>query len=285
MIISYVILHYQEKTVTEKCIESIMRQRNDGFRIKIFIVDNASPNMSGYELQKLYGSYNDIEVIINQHNEGFAKGNNIGIKHALDIDSTFIVVMNNDIILEDELFSTKIVDLYDQYHYGILGPDIYSVYDGVHQNPIKGFEINNHTIRVKILKARIVRLLIKLGGYKIVKKLKNDDSIYSNDYTIERDVDSSFSYILHGSCYVFAKPFLVKHQGFFDKTFMYYEEHILAYQCINEKIRMHYSPQLHISHYRNVATNKSVTNDKERELFFQENTIRSLKAFQSLLNN
>lgn len=47
----------------------------------IIIVDNCSPNGSGKQLEKMYSKCINITVIINEENQGFAKGNNLGYQY------------------------------------------------------------------------------------------------------------------------------------------------------------------------------------------------------------
>jgi hypothetical protein len=66
---------------------------------------------------------------------------------------------------------------------------------------------------------------------------------------------------------------------------MYYEEHILAYQCYCNGIKMIYSPELEIEHYRNVSTNMLSNKNKKKERinFFYRQSINSLKVLKKLV--
>ena len=120
--VCFVVLHYMVVEETKKCIESI--QRINGEK-KIIIVDNASKNDSGLEIQQMYKNDNDIEVIINDQNLGFANGNNIGYQKALIYNPDFIVVMNNDIEITQEDFIERVNNTYNEEKFAVLGPDIY----------------------------------------------------------------------------------------------------------------------------------------------------------------
>ena len=58
--IVFVILHYMTLDDTIECVESI-RDNCGKEKYKIVIVDNASPNASGRELQKQYAKSKDID--------------------------------------------------------------------------------------------------------------------------------------------------------------------------------------------------------------------------------
>ena len=72
--IVFVILHYCAVQSTIDAVESIRKYSST----EIVIVDNASPDKSGFELLRKYSHAPNIYVILNQSNEGFARGNNIG---------------------------------------------------------------------------------------------------------------------------------------------------------------------------------------------------------------
>ena len=57
--IGFCILHYLVKDVTINCVNSIM-EKCKGENYAIVVVDNASNNNSGKELQKLYKSNNKV---------------------------------------------------------------------------------------------------------------------------------------------------------------------------------------------------------------------------------
>lgn len=97
MDIAFVILNYNIVTETINCIQSI-QQNIDTASYKIIVVDNASPNGAGVRLKEHYKDSRDIAVLINKQNDGFARGNNVGIAFARQWDPEFIVCMNNDTV-------------------------------------------------------------------------------------------------------------------------------------------------------------------------------------------
>lgn len=89
----YIILvNYKQPELTTKCVESI---RNSKKIIPfVLIVDNCSKDNSISILSKLV---NDHTILLkSDENNGFAGGNNIGIKYALDNGADFIMLLNND---------------------------------------------------------------------------------------------------------------------------------------------------------------------------------------------
>lgn len=81
MKIVFVILHYLAIDETYKSVDSI-EKKIDTDMYKIVIVDNASPDKSGALLKEHYKNDDHVEVLLNQENLGFARGNNVGFRCA-----------------------------------------------------------------------------------------------------------------------------------------------------------------------------------------------------------
>ena len=110
MDIVFVILHYKTDRDTIECVESI-RSKIDTAGYRIVIVDNASANGSYEALQKEYSGADDIALISNSENLGFARGLNVGIDYARKhFDPDFIALINND----TQLISKNITETINQ---------------------------------------------------------------------------------------------------------------------------------------------------------------------------
>ena len=156
---SFVILHYLTYQDTDECIESIM-QNVDYEDYNIVVVDNGSPNNSMELLQKKYGQHNKVFLIKNNENLGFAKGNNLGFKYAKEeLHADFIILINNDTLIEQSDFISLIINKYSNVKFHILGPDILSTQDGLHQNPQRKRGFDESEIRREVLKLRVKIIL------------------------------------------------------------------------------------------------------------------------------
>ena len=94
--IGVVVLNYMTFESTIECIDSL-KKFNDN-RVNIYIIDNCSTNNSYDILNEKYLNDNKIEVIKNEFNGGYAAGNNVGVKKALEDNCDYIIISNNDII-------------------------------------------------------------------------------------------------------------------------------------------------------------------------------------------
>lgn len=93
--ISIVLVNYNGGEFQLKCIESIKNQSYDN--IEIIIVDNHSEDGS---LELLEKRYKEIDIIRLKKNIGFSGANNIGIRKALNNNSQFVLLLNNDTVID-----------------------------------------------------------------------------------------------------------------------------------------------------------------------------------------
>lgn len=96
--VAIIIVNWNGKKYLKNCLESIKNQIYRDF--DIFLVDNNSTDNS----LKIAKGYHNITIIRNDKNLGFAKGNNIGIKKALEKGYKFIVLVNYDTVADRNWF-------------------------------------------------------------------------------------------------------------------------------------------------------------------------------------
>lgn len=85
------------ETTTKLFLDSLYKFTNPELFDLIF-VDNASTDGSADYIENFAKDKNNLFLIRNNENEGYSKGNNIGIKHALKGDYQYIGLLNNDIL-------------------------------------------------------------------------------------------------------------------------------------------------------------------------------------------
>lgn len=273
----YVILHYQNIKDTKECINSILMNRGCN-ESKVVVIDNNSPNGTGTELQSLYKDNNQVKILLNRKNEGFAKGNNVGYRYAKEKGAKFIVQINNDTLIEDRNFESNFINLYNSFHFGVLGPDVFSTLDHHHQNPMPIVEMKIDNVKKQIRKNKIGLLLNSLNLDILIKKTKDQKKFY-RPWQEENWVGASSRYVLQGACLIFSPIYIDKFDGLYDGTFMYYEEHILAYMCEKNNVKMLYSPRIQIKHKEGLATNTLIKKNREKRKFKYKNSIVSLENF------
>ena len=65
--------------------------------LTILIVDNGSPDGSG---ARLHARYPNADYLQTDRNLGYCGGNNLGLKRAMDGGADYVLVLNNDTVVE-----------------------------------------------------------------------------------------------------------------------------------------------------------------------------------------
>ncbi len=114
---SIIILTYNNLDYTRQCIESIFC-KTDGPDYEIILVDNASQDDTPRYLRGLAEKHPNIKLILNAENEGFARGNNIGVAAA---SGSYLVFLNNDTLVTKGWLS-KLLEHGRDSQVGMVGP-------------------------------------------------------------------------------------------------------------------------------------------------------------------
>ena len=120
-----IVLNWNNYKDTEECINSLNRMSYPNYRI--IIVDNGSHDNSGGMLHKEFPEH---IFLFNHKNLGYAGGNNIGIKKAINIGADYILILNNDIVVKSHDFLASLISYMENHkETGILGPKVLSYQD------------------------------------------------------------------------------------------------------------------------------------------------------------
>ncbi len=89
--IAVILVNWKKYNLTSKCIDSLNKSNYKNF--KIILVDNEYSEKSLIDLRN---KHKELIVFKEKNNLGFAGGNNIGIRYALENDYDYIMLLNND---------------------------------------------------------------------------------------------------------------------------------------------------------------------------------------------
>ena len=290
----FVILHYLSQEMTEECISKI-EEKIDKSDNRIVIVDNASSNGSGLRLKEKYKDDSFCKVILNGENLGFANGNNVGYQYAKEhYNPDFIVIMNNDVLIEDAEFIEKIQRIYNETRFDVLGPDILAIKTGVHQNPMKIKPYSKAELeeivaeRKKWLSNYKIHYILQYGKSKLrdsIKKVihwKSKSPEQLNALYKNRQIEHP---VLHGACLIFSERFIQNEDVAFNPgTFLYMEEDILHYTCRKKKYNLLYDSSVSVHHLEDVSTNLEFKSDYEKRRMKYRNLINSINVLLQLMN-
>lgn len=118
--VAIIVLNWNRADDTLACVASLRALRYDNFLI--VVVDNGSDAAC---VNKLRTALPDVTLLTNSTNLGFAEGNNIGIRHALTKGVQFVLLLNNDTIVDPNLLTALTAAAGANPQAGFLGARIY----------------------------------------------------------------------------------------------------------------------------------------------------------------
>lgn len=272
---AFVILHYGDAAVTMEAIESIRSLDRGERKISVIVVDNASPKGTGTQVKKQIESLPDFYYIHNENNLGFARGNNVGFKYAKnELNADFIVLMNNDAVIESADFFAMVEQDYSSEKFAVLGPSVHTPV-GKEQNPLRlkmlcGFRLK---LTVAYLWVDLLAsfLLISPMISCLLKKFPRKQT--------RRELSAMNNVVLHGSFLIFSPEYIEKFDGLDDRTFMYCEEEFLFARCMFNNLKTRFNPAIRILHNEVENRKANILQQRKKRLFRVRNCLKSLKIY------
>lgn len=114
------VLNWNEKNNTLECLRSLKEM--DYLNFETVVIDNASSDGSADEIG---GVFPGLKILRNNENLGYAGGNNAGIEYAVKNEADYILILNNDTVVEKNLLK-NLLEAVSQYPKSIISPLIYS---------------------------------------------------------------------------------------------------------------------------------------------------------------
>lgn len=116
-----ILINWNQLELTLDCIDSL--KNVDYYNYKIILIDNNSVIDPSPEIEE---RYTDVIILRQNTNLGFSAGNNVGIKYALENGADYVLLQNNDTIV-DNSFLKVLVERFidDSTGIGAISPKIY----------------------------------------------------------------------------------------------------------------------------------------------------------------
>lgn len=217
--VAIIILNYKVKTLAIRCLESVLK--SDYPNIEIFLLDNNS----GDQIEDDISKYEKVTFIQNGSNLGYAKGNNLGIKRALEEGADYVFILNPDTTVNKDTIDILLTRA-QQYGAGILGPKVYFG-DG----------------KTILYAGGILDKANVLGSHRGVDEL--DSAQYNKD--------EGTDYVTGAAMMVSKDVF--KKIGFFDERFfLYYEDSDFCYRAKLAGFKIMYIYQAEVVHENGQST-------------------------------
>lgn len=222
--IAVIIINWNGYSLTHACLMSLRKVAYPNF--KLILVDNGSVDGSAKKLKK---EFPEIDLIESKTNLGFTGGNNLGIEWALEKSFDYILLLNNDTIVEPDFLEPLIDFLENNPSYAAVQPKIM-------------FEKE----RNKIWNAG--------GGYFRWLGMSWSIGIGKEDlgqYQTEQDT----AWIT--GCTILVRSKVIREIGMFDERFFaYYEDVDWSLRMKKHGYRLRYLPQSKIYHVAGASSNK-----------------------------
>jgi GT2 family glycosyltransferase len=232
--VAVVVLNWNGWQDTLVCLESLLRSRSRS--LDIIVCDNGSHNDSVQRIREwcankgihlheescLSPNKTSLRVFLFQTggNLGFARGNNVGIRLALQQRAEYVFVLNNDAHVSPDCIA-ELVE-YGQSHrdVALLGPKILD--DGT----------SRYTQWAVLRRLDFLAILLVLSP---LRRLIEHTRLFKRYFCLEEG--PSKVYAIPGSAMMFRASALSDIGLFDETTFLYWEEFIIA-----EKLRQHGLP-------------------------------------------
>ena len=220
--VQIIVLNWNGYTDTSELLDSLKKIKTP--EINLIVIDN---NSSGNDVAHLEYNYKDYILLLkSDSNLGFAGGNNIGIKKALEYDPDYILLINNDTIVTPNFLSMLLDKFNVDKKIGIVAPQI-NYYD----EPKKVWSAGGRISK------------IRGSGFAISNKLENEITL------TDRYVD-----FVSGCCMLIKKE-VFQNVGLFDeKYFLYTEDTDFCYRVVKAGYKIYITSASKIFHKVNNST-------------------------------
>lgn len=115
-----IVVNWNRASDTIECVRSLQDLAYSNF--EVVVVDNASVDGS---VTALGVEFPDLAVVRNTKNLGYAEGNNVGVRYALSRDADYVLLLNNDTVVDKDLLHELVRVATSYPGAGLVGPKIY----------------------------------------------------------------------------------------------------------------------------------------------------------------
>ena len=228
--ISIIIVNYNVKDFIIPCINSILKNSPTNLSIEIIVIDNNSNDRSVESIKNLFPK---IKLIINDKNEGFTKGVNIGSKSAI---GKYLFILNPDTYLIDNSLTHLFKFMKENKKVAILGPQMISNSNNFQQSFWR--------------KPTLLNTLLSLSHLDFINRRKN----YKNElFDLPKEVES-----ISGGAFFVRSSIFNSMEGF-DTNFFWMEDIDFCIRASNLGYKIFYLPKAKIVHHKGKSSEKNWT--------------------------
>lgn len=226
-----IILNWNGREMTLNCLKSLGAIKQDSFSLDVIVVDNGSADDS---VEKIHKAGPKVTVLENKENLGFAEGNNVGIKYALEKGADYVCLLNNDTRVEPKFLEELVKAVQSDEKIGLIGGKIYFE---------KGYEF----FKDKYSDSERGKVIWYAGGLidwnNVYASHRGVDEVDKGQY----DQTEETEYV--NGCLMFGTREIFKKVGLFDKRYyLYFEDAELSLRAKRVGFKVVFCPKAKIWH-------------------------------------
>lgn len=279
--ITIIILSYNTKATTERCLKLLIN--NLGLKsspeAQIIVVDNNSQDGSQIMLKNIKSIVNKpklkIDLLLNDKNLGFTKGNN----QALTITKgEYVLFLNSDVFVNKISFSGLIDYLYRNPSVGALTVRLILPNGEIDAASHRGFPTIWNSFCYLFGLERFLRNLNRIAGFELLLKLLGGYHLLHLNLDSIHEIDSP-----SGAFFLTRKKILDEIHGFDERFFMYGEDLDLSYRIKKKGFKVVYYPEFEVLHLKRLSGLKTGNEDirsKTKDSFFEAMKIFYQKHYE-----
>jgi GT2 family glycosyltransferase len=223
-IIGIVTVLYNSESVLEDFFSSLNIQTYQNFIL--YVVDNKSQDHSLPISKRLSATTQfKSKVIENKENYGVAKGNNIGIEQALNDGCKYVLLSNNDVVIENNAIESL----------------------------LKGLELHNARMAVPKIYLYDTTLFWAAGGY--FKKItgrnyhRGRNELDVGQYQVDEQIETA------PTCFMLIRSDIFNEIGTMDENyFVYWDDTDFVYRATSHGFPLWYIPESIVYHKEGTST-------------------------------
>lgn len=227
-----IIINYNGEKETKECLDSILKCNVANFTLHTVLVDNDPSHRIKLDTER-YKKI-DLHLKLSPRNLGFSGGANFGISKALKMGAEFVVILNNDTLVDKNFLISLLKNLREDDNAGIAVPKIYYA---------KGYEYHTNRYPTKDLG----RIIWYAGGDV------DRNTVYGLHYGVDEIDEGQFNTTEEiktatGCCMMVKKEVFNKVGVFDDKFFLYYEDADFSERARKAGYKINFVPESIVWH-------------------------------------
>ncbi|OGK11876.1 hypothetical protein A2954_05850 [Candidatus Roizmanbacteria bacterium RIFCSPLOWO2_01_FULL_37_12] len=239
--LSVIILSYNTKDLTKRCILTLLRclRQSKDLASEVIVLDNASSDGSVKMLKHLQSKNKELKLILSKKNLGFAKGNNQALKIA---QGKYILFLNSDVIIQNVNFRTLINYLDKHSEIGVLTVNVVLPDGNIDPASHRGFPTLWNS------------LCYFSGLEKLSTYLPFFNKIFGGYHLVGLNLNSQHEIDAPSGAFYLSKRKLLDQMKGFDEAFFFYGEDIdLSFRIKKLGYKIIYYPVYKVLHLKRAS--------------------------------